>query len=346
MADATTNRQIVLASRPSGEPRPENFGIVEGPMPLARNGEALLKTRWLSLDPYMRDDMNAGHAYSVEIGEVMYAKGVSDVVQSNNLALTVGDVVVGETGWQSFSVTDGVNLRKLDAELAPVSTALGVLGMPGLTAYGGLLTVGQPKPGETLVVAAAAGPVGSLVGQIAKLRGCRVVGIAGGPEKCRYLEEELGFDMALDHRTADLPKRLAAACPNGVDIYFENVGGHVWKAVFPLLNMFARVPVCGLIAHYNDVELPPGPDHVPELLLAVLDRRLTVRGLMAGDFEPQADEFRRVVAGWLRSGQIKYKEDVVTGLENAPEAFVGLLKGNNFGKLLVRVSGDGLENSN
>lgn len=296
-------------------------------MPLARNGEALLKTRWLSLDPYMRDDMNAGHAYSVEIGEVMYAKGVSDVVQSNNPALTVGDVVVGETGWQSFSVTDGVNLRKLDAELAPVSTALGVLGMPGLTAYGGLLTIGQPKPGETLVVAAAAGPVGSLVGQIAKLRGCRVVGIAGGPEKCRYLEEELGFDVALDHRTADLAKRLAAACPDGVDIYFENVGGHVWKAVFPLLNMFARVPVCGLIAHYNDVELPPGPDHVPELLLAVLDRRLTVRGLMAGDFEPQADEFRRVVAGWLRGGQVKYKEDVVTGLENAPEAFVGLLRG-------------------
>jgi NADPH-dependent curcumin reductase CurA len=312
-------------------------------MPLLRNGEALLKTRWLSLDPYMRDDMNAGHAYSVEIGGVMYAKGVSSVVQSNNPALTVGDVVVGETGWQSFSVTDGSDIRKLDVELAPVSTALGVLGMPGLTAYGGLLTIGQPKPGETLVVAAAAGPVGSLVGQIAKLRGCKVVGIAGGSEKCRYLEEELGFDMALDHRAADLAKRLAAACPDGIDIYFENVGGHVWKAVFPLLNMFARVPVCGLIAHYNDVEPPSGPDHVPELMLSVLDRRLTVRGLMAGDFEPQADEFRRVVAGWL-SGQIEYKEDVVDGLENAPEAFVGLLKGKNFGKLLVRVSGYGLAN--
>lgn len=344
MADTATNRQIVLVSRPRGEPRPENFGVVEGPMPLLRNGEALLKTRWLSLDPYMRDDMNAGHAYSVEIGGVMYAKGVSSVVQSNNPALTVGDVVVGETGWQSFSVTDGSDIRKLDVKLAPVSTALGVLGMPGLTAYGGLLTIGQPKPGETLVVAAAAGPVGSLVGQIAKLRGCKVVGIAGGSEKCRYLEEELGFDMALDHRAADLAKRLAAACPDGIDIYFENVGGHVWKAVFPLLNMFARVPVCGLIAHYNDVELPSGPDHVPELMLSVLDRRLTVRGLMAGDFEPQADEFRRVVAGWLRSGQIKYKEDVVDGLENAPEAFVGLLKGKNFGKLLVRVSGDGLAN--
>lgn len=338
MANNRSNRQVILASRPHGEPRPDNFRVVETAMPVPLTGEALLRTRWLSLDPYMRDDMNAGHEFSVEIGAVMYAKGVSEVVQSNNPALAVGDVVVGYSGWQGFSVTDGTDLRQVDAKLAPVSTALGVLGMPGLTAYGGLLTIGQPKQGETLVVAAAAGPVGSLVGQIAKLRGCRVVGIAGGPDKCRYLTDELGFDAAVDHRASDFADRLALACPGGIDIYFENVGGHVWQAVFPLLNMFARVPVCGLIAHYSDVGLPAGPDHVPELLMAVLDKRLTVRGLMARDFEPLADDFRRDVAAWLHSGQVKYKEDVVTGLENAPEAFIGLLKGHNFGKLLVHVS--------
>lgn len=210
--------------------------------------------------------------------------------------------------------------------------------MPGLIAYGGLITIGQPKVGETLVVAAAAGPVGSLVGQIAKLRGCRVVGVAGGPEKCSYLEEELQFDAAVDRRAPDLADRLALVCPGGIDIYFQNIGGHVWQSVFPLLNRFARVPVCGLIAHYNNVDLPSGPDHLPELLMAVLDKRLTLRGLMARDFEPQADDFRFEVAGWLRSGAVKYKEDVVAGLENAPEAFIGLLKGRNFGKSLVRVS--------
>jgi NADPH-dependent curcumin reductase CurA len=282
--------------------------------------------------------MNPGHAFSVEIGGVMYGKAVSEVVQSDAPNLNDGDIVVGECGWQSFSVSDGADLRKVDADLAPVSTALGVLGMPGLTAYGGVLTVAQPKAGETFVVAAATGPVGSLAGQIAKLRGCRVVGIAGGPDKCRYLEQELRFDAAVDHRTADLAERLALACPNGIDVYFENVGGHVWQAVFPLLNRFARVPVCGLVAHYNDVGLPSGPDHVPELLITVLDKRLTLRGLMAGDFEPQANAFRTEVAEWLRSGAVKYKEDVVAGLDNAPEAFIGLLKGRNFGKLLVQVS--------
>jgi NADPH-dependent curcumin reductase CurA len=340
MAEITGNRQIVLASHPHGEPRPENFRVVESAVPVPRNGEALLKTRWLSLDPYMRDDMNPGHAFSVEIGGVMYGKGVSEVVSSDTPALRVGDVVVGESGWQSFSLSDGTDLRKVDADLAPVSTALGVLGMPGLTAYGGLLTIGQPKAGETLVVAAATGPVGSLVGQIARLKGCRVVGIAGGTEKCRYLKAELGFDAALDHRAPDLADRLALACPSGIDVYFENVGGHVWRAVFPLLNRFARVPVCGLIAHYNDIGLPPGPDHVPELLMAVLEKRLTLRGLMASDFEPLADDFRHEVAAWLRGGLVRYREDIVDGLEKAPEAFVGMLAGRNFGKTLVRVSNE------
>lgn len=340
MAEIAGNRLIVLASRPHGAPRPDNFRVVERAVPIPQTGEALLKTLWLSLDPYMRDDMNPGHAFSVEIGGVMYGKSVSEVVFSDTPALRVGDVVVGESGWQSFWVSDGTDLRKIDTGVAPVSTALGVLGMPGLTAYGGLLTIGQPKIGETLVVAAATGPVGSLVGQIAKLKGCRVVGIAGGTEKCRYLEEELGFDAALDHRTPDFVNRLALTCSGGIDIYFENVGGHVWRAVFPLLNKFARVPVCGLIAHYNDVGLPPGPDHVPELLMAALDKRLTIRGLMASDFEPLADDFRHHVAAWLSDGLVRYREDVVDGLEKAPEAFVGMLAGRNFGKVLVRVSKD------
>ena len=278
---------------------------------------------------------------SVGIDGVLYAKGVSDVVESNTPALSVGDIVVGYTGWQSFSISNGVGQRKVDPVLAPVSTALGVLGQPGLTAYAGLLTIGQPKPGETLVVAAAAGPVGSLVGQIGKLYGCRVVGIAGGPEKCRYVKGELGFDAALDHHAADLAGDLAKACENGIDIYFENVGGRVWQAVFPLLNTFARIPVCGLIAHYNDSGPPVGPDHLPELLLAAIDKRLMLRGMLVGDFEPLADDFRREVGAWLHDGKIKYKEDVIIGLENAPDAFVGLLRGRNFGKLLVRVSGEG-----
>jgi NADPH-dependent curcumin reductase CurA len=207
-----------------------------------------------------------------------------------------------------------------------------------MTAYVGLLNIGQPKAGETLVVAAASGPVGSLAGQIAKLRGLKVVGIAGGPEKCRYVRDELKFDAALDHRDPDLPSQLRAACPNGIDIYFENVGGHVWQAVFPLLNNFARIPVCGLIAHYSDTELPSGPDHTPELMMAVLRKRLLLRGFIVSDFDDQADDFRRDVSEWLEQGLIKHREDTVVGLENAPAAFIGLLKGRSFGKVVAKVA--------
>jgi len=228
-------------------------------------------------------------------------------------------------------------LRKLDPKGAPVSTALGVLGMPGMTAYTGLTVIGQPKAGETVVVAAASGPVGGTVGQIARIKGCRAVGIAGGPDKCRYLVDELGFDAAVDHRAKDLPDRLAAACPRGIDVYFENVGGAVWEAVFPLLNDFARVPVCGLIAHYNDTELTGGFP-TARLMRAVLTKRLTIRGFIVRDFIAHAAEFERDVSQWLREGKIKYREDVVDGIENAPQAFMGLLQGKNFGKLLVRVA--------
>jgi NADPH-dependent curcumin reductase CurA len=336
------SRRIVLAARPHGEPKPSDFRLETVPVPEPGPGEVLLRTQWLSLDPYMRGRMNAAKSYAkpVEIDEVMTGGTVSKVVRSNHKDFAVGDVVVGYTGWQDYAISDGTGLRKLDPAQAPVSTALGVLGMPGMTAYTGLLNIGRPKPGETVVVAAATGPVGSLVGQIAKIKGCRAVGIAGGPDKCRALIDEFGFDVAIDHRAPDLADKLKAACPNGIDVYFENVGGAVWNAVLPLLNPFARVPVCGLIAHYNATELPPGPDRTPMLMRAVLSNRLTLRGFIVWDFGDQLDDFLRDVGGWLREGRVRYREDVIDGLENAPQGLIGLLRGKNFGKLVVRVADD------
>ena len=334
------NRQIVLASRPFGEPTEGNFRLIEGEQPDASDSGLLLKTLWLSLDPYMRGLMSEGESYTAPtgIGEVMDGGTVSQVLASRLDKFAVGDFVVGYTGWQEYAQSDGTGLRKLDPNLAPISTALGILGMPGMTAYTGLLNIGQPKPGETLVVAAASGAVGSVVGQIANLKGCRVVGIAGGEKKVSYLAEELGFDAGLDHYASNFADHLRKACPNGVDIYFENVGGKVWDAVFPLLNHFARVPVCGLIAHYNDESLPAGPNRTPELMSAILVKRLTLRGFIVSDFAAQTPDFLRDVGGWLRDGKLKYREDVVVGLEKAPAAFIGLLKGQNFGKLLVKVA--------
>ena len=333
------NRQILLAARPEGAPGPQHFRLAETPVPQPADGQVLLKTLWLSLDPYMRGRMSAARSYAkpVEIGEVMEGGTVSRVEASRHKDFAPGDAVLSRAGWQEYALSDGSGLRKLDPKRAPVSTALGVLGMPGMTAYTGLTVIGQPKAGETVVVAAASGPVGGTVGQIARIKGCRAVGIAGGPDKCRYLVDELGFDAAVDHRAKDLPDRLAAACPRGIDVYFENVGGAVWEAVFPLLNDFARVPVCGLIAHYNDTELTGGFP-TARLMRAVLTKRLTIRGFIVRDFIAHAAEFERDVSQWLREGKIKYREDVVDGIENAPQAFMGLLQGKNFGKLLVRVA--------
>jgi NADPH-dependent curcumin reductase len=333
------NRRIVLASRPEGEPTPENFRLETVPVPTIGPGQVLLRTHWLSLDPYMRGRMSAAKSYAkpVEIGDVMEAGTVSEIVASENPGFSVGDIVLSHSGWQVYAISDGKGMRKLDSEAAPVTTALGILGMPGMTAYTGLLNIGQPKAGETLVVAAAAGPVGSLVGQIARLKGCRAVGIAGGPEKCSYVREDLGFDAVIDHRASDFAAQLEAACPQGIDIYFENVGGAVWDAVFPLLNDFARVPVCGLVSQYNATSLPQGPDRTPMLMRAILSKRLTLRGFIVRDFAAQSSDFARDVGAWLRAGQIRYKEDVTDGLERAPEAFIGMLKGRNFGKTLVRI---------
>jgi hypothetical protein len=334
-----TYRRIVLAARPEGEPTPDHFRLETAPVPEPGPGQVLIRILWLSLDPYMRGRMSAAKSYAkpVEIGAVMEGATVGEVVVSNHPDYAPGDFVLSHSGWQEYAIADGHTVRKLDPNLAPLSTALGVLGMPGMTAYTGLLNIGQPKPGETVMVAAAAGPVGSLVGQIAKIKGCHVVGIAGGSEKCAYLLNELGFDAAIDHRAPDMPERLTEACPKGIDVYFENVGGEVWNAVFALLNDFARIPVCGLVAHYNDTALPAGPDRTPLLMRAILSKRLTLRGFIVRDFASQAEEFRREVDTWLRAGQIKHREDVVEGLENAPEAFIGMLKGRNFGKMLVQV---------
>ena len=339
---AEKNRQILLASRPRGEPTPDNFKLVETDVPEPGPGQMLLHTVYLSLDPYMRGRMDAGASYvpPVEVGEVMEGGAVCEVVTSNLPRYKAGDIVVAGTGWQEYALSDGEGVQAVDPALGPISYALGVLGMPGLTAYTGLLNIGKPQPGETLVVAAASGAVGSVVGQIAKIKGCRVIGIAGGEQKCRFVQEELGFDACLDHRQPDLAERLKAACPNGIDIYFENVGGAVFDAVLPLLNNFARIPVCGLIAHYNATELPAGPDRVPLLMQNILVKRLTFRGFIVLDFASQFRDFLTDMSGWLREGRVKYREDITDGLENAPRELIGLLKGENFGKKIIRVSPD------
>lgn len=338
----TKNHQILFASRPSGEPTATNFKLVETEVPSLQSGQMLLRTIYLSLDPYMRGRMNTGASYvqALEIGDVFEGSGVAQVVESKISDYQVGDFVLAPTGWQEYSVSDGAGVQKIDASLGPISYALGVLGMPGLTAYTGLLNIGLPKPGETLVVAAASGAVGSVVGQIGRIKGCRVVGIAGGERKCRFVQEELGFDDCLDHHEPNLPERLQSACPAGIDIYFENVGGHVFDAVLPLLNQFARIPVCGLIAQYNATGLPDGPDRLPLLMRNILTKRLTFRGFIVSDYADQTPQFLAEASSWLRAGQLKYKEDISEGLENAPRELIGLLRGENFGKKLIRVSED------
>jgi NADPH-dependent curcumin reductase CurA len=337
-----SNHQILLAARPEGAPKDSDFQSVETPVPTQGAGQMLCRTIYLSLDPYMRGRMNATKSYapSVEIGEVMVGGAVSEVLSSDLPGFAAGDIVFAYSGWQTHWVSDGEGVRKVDPALAPISTSLGVLGMPGMTAYTGLLNIGQPKEGETLVTAAATGAVGAIVGQIAKIKGCRAVGIAGSADKCRYAVKDLGFDECLDHHDPDLAEKLQKACPDGVDIYFELVGGKAFEAVLPLFNYFARVPVCGLIAHYNATELPPGPNRLPLLMRATLTYRLNIRGFIVWDFASQEQEFLDRVGGWIREGRIKYREDFVDGLENAPRAFQGLLEGRNFGKLVVRVGDD------
>ena len=301
----------------------------------------LLRTLYLSLDPYMRnlmDEIGPGYAPPVRLGEPMAGGTVNRVVASRHPQFRAGDLVLGNAGWQDYALSDGSDLLPL-GDMAQPSLALGGLGMPGFTAYVGLLDIGQPRPGETVVVAAATGAVGAVVGQIAKLKGARVVGIAGGADKCRHAVEELGFDACLDRRDPQLAERLAAACPDGIDVYFENVGGAVFDAVLPLLNVGARVPVCGFIAHYNDETLPPGPNRLPLLMATLLQKRIRMQGFIILDhYADRFDAFRRDMGEWVEAGRVKLREDLVDGLENAPAAFIGLLEGRNFGKLVVRVA--------
>jgi len=338
-----TNRKIVLASRPSGAPEPANFRMETEAVASLEDGQMLLRTVYLSLDPYMRGRMSDAPSYAppVAVGGLMVGITVSRVVESKVSGFNPGDWVVSQNGWQDFAISSGKVLLNLGPNPEKPSYALGVLGMTGFTAYMGLLDIGQPQPGETIVVAAATGAVGAQVGQIGKLKECRVVGIAGGAEKCRYAVEELGFDACLDHRSPTLKQDLAAACPKGIDVYFENVGGIVFDAVLPLLNPRARIPLCGLISQYNADPAAEGKYRTGQVMATLLKRRIKVQGfIISDDYWPRFGEFRKQMTEWFDAGKIKYREDIVDGLENAPEALIGLLQGKNFGKLVIRVSPD------
>jgi NADPH-dependent curcumin reductase len=339
MTDKLATR-IVLAARPKGKPADTDFRIEKLPIPQPGANELLLQTRYLSLDPYMRGRMDDKKSYAppLQIGDVMTGESVAVVTLSNIPGFSIGDLVLAHTGWQTHYLSNGKGLRKIDPNTAPVTTRLGVLGMPGFTAYCGLQIIGQPKAGETVVVAAAGGAVGSLVGQLAKFDGARSVGIAGGSEKCKFVKDILGFDEVINHKSPKFEQELAAACPSGIDVYFENVGGSIWQAVLPLLNKFARVPVCGLISQYNGVPTEDLKNSVAATMRQVLTKSLTIQGFINYDFLDYYPDFLALVGNAMQSGKIKYREDIVEGIENAPKAFIGMLEGKNFGKLIIKVS--------
>ncbi|WP_217515975.1 NADP-dependent oxidoreductase [Vibrio metschnikovii] len=337
----TINRQIVLASRPHGAPTDSNFRLQHVAKPTPAQGEVLLRTIYLSLDPYMRGRMSDAKSYAepVAIDDVMVGGTVCQVETSHHPDFTVGEWVLAYTGWQDYAISNGEGILKLGRDPITPSYALGVMGMPGFTAYMGLLDIGQPKAGETLVVAAATGPVGATVGQIGKIKGCRVVGIAGGEEKCRYTKQVLGFDGCLDHKADDFAQQLAQACPQGIDVYYENVGGKVFDAVLPLLNTSARVPVCGLVSQYNATALPTGPDRLPLLMGTLLTKRIRMQGfIIFDDYGDRYSEFAREMSQWLSQGKIHYREQIISSLDNAPQTFIGLLEGKNFGKVVIEVN--------
>ncbi|MBN9560577.1 MAG: NADP-dependent oxidoreductase [Alphaproteobacteria bacterium] len=330
----TVCRSIVLKRRPRGSPRIEDFEAREEPIPEPKPGEVVTRTIWLSIDPYMRGRLSDRKSYAapVQIGEVMTGESIGEVIASADPGFAVGDVVVGSRGWQTHSVTPAERLAKLDRNGPPLSTYLGVLGMPGTTAYSGMKDIGQPKKGETVVISAASGAVGSVAGQLAGRAGARVVGVAGGPDKCLFVQETLGFDDCVDHRSVNLREELERACPNGIDVYFENVGGGVQAAVFELLNPFARVVMCGMVSQYNEAELPSGPN-----LGFVVGKRVRIEGLIVSDKPERFAEWRALAQPWVADGSLRYREDIYDGLENAPAALAGILSGQNFGKLLVKV---------
>ncbi len=330
------NRQITLAARPANYPTESDFNLIESPVPQPGEGEVLVRTIWLSLDPYQRGRMRANHPYAtpMDLGQVIVGGVVGRIVESRTPTFKVGEIVEGPLGWQEFAVSDGGNLRRVDPGLGPLSTALGVLGMPGMTAYFGFLEIGRPRPGETVVVSAASGAVGQLVGQIAKNMGCHTIGIAGTAEKIEYIKDELGFDAGINYKTENVDAALTKVCPLGVDVYFDNVGGAITDAVFDHLNLGARISICGSISQYNQDEPEPGPRKMGLLV----GKQARAEGFLVGQFKDRHEVGRQRLAGWIKEGRIKYREDVVEGLENAPLAFIGLMQGRNFGKLLVKVS--------
>ena len=334
------NRRLVLASRPAGMPSPDNFRLESAPAPEPAEGQIVIEVLYLSVDPYMRGRIKdaASYAAPIQIGELMTGGGVGRVIASRHPRYQPGEIVVGETGWQTHCLSDGKGFRKVDPSLAPISTSLGVLGMPGLTAYFGLLDLGKPKAGETVLVSGAAGAVGSLVGQIARIQGCRAVGIAGADDKIRWLTGELGFDAAFNYKTVE-PREyratIAALCPQGVDVYFDNVGGPITDAVFPAINLRARVLICGQIHHYNDEKAAQGPRHLFHLIV----KRARVEGFLVFDYAERYKEGLTQMAQWLREGKLHYREQIQEGIENTPRAFIGMLGGENTGKMLVKVSG-------
>jgi NADPH-dependent curcumin reductase CurA len=332
-----TQRSVVLKRRPRGEPTPEHFEIVEAPVPQPGAGQVLTRTIWLSIDPYMRGRLKdaASYATPVQIGEVMTGETIGEVIASGDPGFAPGDIVGGARGWQTHAVSAAASLTKIDRHAAPLSAYLGVLGMPGTTAYSGMKDIGQPKKGETVVISAASGAVGSVAGQIAKRAGARVVGVAGGPDKCLWVQETLGFDACIDHRVGNLDNQLRDECPNGIDVYFENVGGALQHAVFAQLNFFARVVMCGMVAQYNETDMPPGPN-----LGFVVGKRVRIEGLIVSDKPERFAEWRALASPWVKDGSLHYRQTVLDGLDSAPEALCGLLRGENFGKMLVKVGAD------
>jgi NADPH-dependent curcumin reductase CurA len=338
---STQNRRFVLAERPKGEPDDKTLRLEVKDLPSPGKGEMLLRNEYLSLDPYMRGRMSKAPSYAppVEIGEVMVGGTVAEVVTSDVKGFAPGDWVVGFGGWQDYALSDGTGVINLGKTPENPSWALGVLGMPGLTAWAGLTQIGQPKAGETLVVAAASGPVGATVGQIAKILELHVVGIAGGAGKCAHVVDTLGFDACIDYKADGFGEALQAAVPNGIDVYFENVGGAVFDAVLPLLNTSARIPVCGLISQYNATSLPDGPDRLNLLLGTILRKRMTMRGFIVfNDFGHLYPDFARQMGAWVKEDKVRYREEMIEGLERAPEAFIGLLRGEAFGKRVIRLT--------
>ncbi len=331
---AEKNIQVLLARRPVGEVKTSDFNIVETAVPDIAEGHLLVRNHYLSLDPYMRGRMSDAKSYaqSVQIDEVMVGGTVGQVVASKHSDYREGDHVLGAFGWQLFGVSDGTGLTKIAPKGVPISAYLGVMGMPGVTAYVGLLDIGQPKSGETVVVSAASGAVGSVVGQIAKIKGCRVVGIAGGAEKCAYVKDELGFDACVDYKRGQLYNDLTEATPDGVDVYFENVGGPTFDTVLARMNPFGRIALCGMISQYNALE-PYGLKHIGSVLI----NRIKLQGFIVSDHLQRWPEALGNIAQWIQAGKIKYRESIAQGIEHAPEAFIGLLAGNNFGKQLVKL---------